>query len=218
MPDNFYFHPRNAEAYDDDMGRAADAMGDVAFYARLAREAAEQGQAVLELGCGTGRVTIPIAQAGVEVVGLDNAPAMLDVAQRKAVAADVEIRWVLASMTGFHLHQRFGLIIIPYRSFLHLLTEADQLACLSRVYEHLSPGGRLALNFFVPPVPVARNDKPLISRIHKQMRLRYVSKDEMPSLLDRCGFEIEALYGGFDNEPFAASSSEMVWIARRPPA
>ena len=97
----------------------------------LAKQASALGHAVLELGCGTGRVTIPIARAGVEVVGLDNAPAMLDVARRKAAAAGVDVRWVTADMRSFQLEQRFGLVIIPFRSFLHLLTDADQLACLS---------------------------------------------------------------------------------------
>jgi SAM-dependent methyltransferase len=215
MPNDFYLDPRNAEAYDGDMGRSADAMQDVPFYLELARKAAEQGEPVLELGCGTGRVTVPIAQAGVEIVGLDNAPAMLDVARRKAEAAGIDIRWITDDMANFRLEQRFGLVIIPYRSFLHLLTEADQLACLSRVYEHLRPGGRFALNFFVPPIAIPGSERPLISLNNRRMRLRYVSKEEMESLLERSGFEIEALYGGFNHEPFKESSTEMVWLARR---
>jgi len=216
MPETFYLDPRNARAYDNDMGRSADLMRDVPFYLELAREAAVHGQRVLELGCGTGRVTIPIAQAGIEVVGLDSAPAMLEVARHKAAAARINVQWVTADMTGFSLKQHFGLIIIPFRSFLHLLTDAEQLACLRCVYEHLSLGGRFALNFFVPPIPIAGSRRPFISLIHKQMRLRYVSREEMESLLEHGGFEIEALYGGFNREPFTESSSELIWLARRP--
>ena len=215
MPDDFYFEPANAEAYDADMGRAAGAMDDVPFYVELAKETAAHGQAVLELGCGTGRVTIPIAQAGVEVVGLDNAPAMLDVARRKAAGAGAGgVRWVTADMRSFRLEQRFGLVIIPFRSFLHLLTDADQLACLSRVHEHLLPGGRLALNFFVQTL-AARSSKPVISRIYKKMRIRYVSKTEMEGLLLQSGFEVEALYSWFDRRPFTQDSDEMVWLAKK---
>jgi len=214
MPDDYYFKPANAEAYDADMGRAADAMDDVPFYVELAREAALTGQAVLELGCGTGRVTIPIAQAGVEVVGLDNAPAMLNVARRKATTAGVDVRWVAADMRSFKLEQRFGLVIVPFRSFLHLLTDADQRACLERIHEHLLPGGRLALNFFVQKL-AARSPTPVISRIYKTIQVRYVSQGEMEGLLARSGFEVEALYGWFDRRPFTDNSSELIWLAQR---
>ena len=215
MPDDFYSKTSNAEAYDFDMGRSADAMRDVAFYVALARQAAEQGHAVLELGCGTGRVTIPIAQAGVEAVGIDNARAMLDVARRKAAAAGVAVRWVTADMAAFQLDQRFGLVIIPFRSFLHLLTEADQLACLRRVYEHLLPGGRFALNFFLQAL-AARPGAPRVSTIYRSLRVRYVTRQEMEDLLARSGFEVEALYSGFNNEPLTPSSGEIVCVARRP--
>jgi SAM-dependent methyltransferase len=215
MPDDFYSKTSNAEAYDFDMGRSADAMRDVAFYVALARQAAEQSHAVLELGCGTGRVTIPIAQAGVEAVGLDNARAMLDVARRKAAAAGVTVRWVTADMASFQLEQRFGLVIIPFRSFLHLLTEADQLACLRRIYEHLLPGGRFALNFFLQPL-AARPGVPRVSTIYRSLRIRYVTRQEMEDLLARSGFDVEALYSGFNNEPLTPSSGEIVCVARRP--
>ena len=191
VPDDFYLRPANAEAYDADMGRSADAMEDVPFYVELAKQAASRGEAVLELGCGTGRVTIPIAQAGVDV------------------------RWVLADMRTFHFDRRFGLVIIPFRSFLHMLTDADQQACLTRVYEHLKPGGRFALNFFEQKL-ASRSAAPVISRIYKEIRVRYVSQGEMERLLTSAGFEIEALYGWFDKRPFTDSSGEMVWLARRP--
>jgi SAM-dependent methyltransferase len=215
MPDDFYRKSSNAEAYDYDMGRSADATGDVPFYLELARQAGERGQAVLELGCGTGRVTIPIALAGVEVVGLDDAPAMLDVARRKAAAAGATVRWVTADMRSFDLWQRFGLVIIPFRSFLHMLTEDDQAACLERVFAHLLPGGRFALNFFTQPL-AGRPGIPKVSTIYRSLRVRYVTRREMEELLTNAGFEIEGVFGGFNNEPLTASSSELVWIARRP--
>lgn len=215
MDNDYYFKRGNAELYDATMGRDADAMHDVPFYVELARQAADEGQAVLELGCGTGRVTIPIAQAGVEVVGLDNSPAMLDVARRKARDAGLDIRWVTADMRSFQLEQPFGLIIIPFRTFLHLLTDEDQAASLDRVYQHLLPGGRFALNFFVQPL-AQRAPQPVISRIYRSMQVRYVSRYEMERLLLRHGFEIEALYGDFEKRGFRDSSGEMIWLARKP--
>ena len=211
----FYADPRLAQAYDAGMGAEADAMNDTPFYLGLARHAAARRQTVLELACGTGRVTLPIARAGIEIAGLDNAPAMLDIARRKAAAEGLDIAWFEADMRHFDLDRRFGLVIVPYRSFLHLLTDEDQAACLSAVFRHLESGGRLALNFFAPPL-ARTGDDPAISRIHRGMRLRYVSQDEMASLLTRAGFEVEAVFGGFNNEAVTTGSGELVWIARSP--
>ena len=146
----YYFDPRVAEAYDAEIDQLR-AAADVPFYVGLARQAAEAGQGVLELGCGTGRVTIPIAAAGVDVVGLDSSPAMLEVARRKA-GDPANPRWVQGDMADFRLEQRFGLVIIPFRSFLLLLTVEEQKGCLACIHEHLVEGGRLALNIFNPSI------------------------------------------------------------------
>lgn len=122
--------------------------GDVEFYLGLAQEATPP---VLELGCGTGRVTLPIARAGVPIVGLDAAAPMLRVARHKAEGVP-GIRWHEGDMRDFELEERFGLIFIPYRSFLHLLTTEDQRAALATIRRHLQPGGRLALNIFNPAI------------------------------------------------------------------
>ena len=153
MSEGYYFDPAVAAAYDAEVAqlRATAAEADVQFYVGLAKEVGAAGHSVLELGCGTGRVTIPIAQAGIEVVGLDSAPAMLDVARRKAGGA-ANPRWVIGDMAGFRLEERFGLVIIPFRSFLLLLSVEEQKACLSRIREHLVEGGRLALNIFNPSI------------------------------------------------------------------
>jgi hypothetical protein len=124
------------------------------------------------------------------------------------------VRWLTGDMRSFRLEQRFGLVIIPFRTFLHLLTDADQEACLALIFEHLLPDGRLALNFFVQKL-AARGRTPVISRIYRQIRVRYVSKIEMERLLARAGFQTEALYGWFDKRPFTDSSGEMVWLARK---
>ena len=218
MTIEFYADSRIAETYDAGMGAEADAMQDTQFYLELARETAAQGRAVLEIACGTGRVILPIAREGIEVVGLDNAAAMLNIARRKAASDGVEVSWVEADMRDFDLARRFGLVIIPYRSFLHLLTDTDQQSCLAAVLRHLEPGGRFALNFFAPPFAASNGGDPVISRIHKHMRLRYVSRGEMERLLTSAGFEVEAIYGGFDKEPLTPASTELIWIARKPTA
>lgn len=147
--DRYYDDPRVANTYDAEHSGRDIATDDIPFYVGLAREAATAGHAVLELACGTGRVTIPIADAGVQITGLDGSPAMLAQAREKSAGRD-NPRWVEGDMRTFQLEDRFGLVIIPFRSFLHLLTVADQKACLERIHAHLAPGGRLALNFFNP--------------------------------------------------------------------
>jgi SAM-dependent methyltransferase len=126
-------------------------QGDVDFYVDLAREAGRADLPVLELACGTGRVSIPIARQGICVVGLDQSPAMLGRAREKSAGMST-VRWVEGDMRNFDLPQRFGLAIIPFRSFQHLLTVADQLSCLACIHRHLVPGGRFALHLFNPDV------------------------------------------------------------------
>jgi SAM-dependent methyltransferase len=128
---------------------ATGVEGDVDFYVSEARI---QGAPVLELGCGTGRILIPIAQAGISILGLDRSRAMLSVASDKAARLDAEarnsIQLVQGDMRSFNFAQRFNLVIIPYRGFLHLLTVDDQKQALIRIRQHLAPSGRLILNFF----------------------------------------------------------------------
>ena len=124
---------------------------DVGFFVAAAQAA---GGPVLEVGCGTGRVLLPTARAGVAIVGLDSSPGMLAVCRRR-VAAEPEpvrsrIELVEADMRDFKLGRRFALVTLPFRPFQHLLNVADQLACLTTIREHLVPGGRLILDLFNP--------------------------------------------------------------------
>jgi SAM-dependent methyltransferase len=117
----------------------------VAFYIRQARAA--RGP-VLEVACGTGRVTIPVAKAGIRVTGLDLSPHMLAIARSKADGLPVD--FVQGDMTDFRLGRKFRLIFIPFRSFQAMLTPDEQRRCLRSVRRHLAPGGRLILNLFDP--------------------------------------------------------------------
>ena len=134
---------------------------DIPFYVD---EALKAGGPVLELGCGTGRVAIPIAQAGVNVVGLESSEAMLDVARRKSqeLSGAGRLTLVQADMRDFSLERTFDLAIIPFRGFLSLLTVEDQGKTLLNVQRHLTPGGTLIFNVFVPDLDmlVQRDDVP----------------------------------------------------------
>ena len=126
-------------------------QGDVEWYCR---KAVESRGPVLELGAGTGRVTIPIAEAGIRVSALDLDGGMLDKLRQKAATLPAEaqsrVRVHHGDMRSFALDEQYALVIIPFRAFLHNLTRDDQLATLRRAHAHLRPGGELALNVFHP--------------------------------------------------------------------
>lgn len=113
------------------------------FYIQQAREG---GGRVLELGCGTGRMTIPIAQQSMDIMGADLSPSMLQRAQAKAAAAGLQVPFVQADMRQLALGARFATALIPGNSLLHLLTTEDWKQCLACVRHHLAPAGKLVFD------------------------------------------------------------------------
>lgn len=132
----------NVELYDLYVG---DWSGEMDFYNTAAAQADARGEAVLEVACGTGRVAICVAMAGVQVTGLDYSPAMLGVARSKSRGM-TNMHWVEADMRDFALGARFGLAIIPGHAFQNIHTADDQLACLTCIRRHLTPGGTLIIH------------------------------------------------------------------------
>lgn len=120
--------------------------GDVEFYVAQALRA--KGR-TLEIGCGTGRVCIPMAMSGVDVAGLDNSRAMLEQCREKLeFIGDTKGRLQLieADMRDFTLGEQFGFIAMPYRAIMHLLNPSDQRSCLACVRRHLAPDGLFIFN------------------------------------------------------------------------
>lgn len=120
-------------------------QGDLDFYLKLA----EGRRSALELGCGTGRVSQALAEAGLAVTGVDLAPAMLAQAKarrRKASAAvGQRLRYRLGNMAELSLGERFDLVISPYFSLAHLTPE-DQARTFRAIAAHLGPDGIAALH------------------------------------------------------------------------
>lgn len=143
MDDSIYFDGRHYDALWPGLHR----QNELAFYKRLA---GQYGEPVLELGCGTGQLTLLLAEAGVEVVGLDLAAPMLEHARQKAAARDIPVEWVQGDCRDFTLGRQFGLVFFPANSLLHLLHRRDLQACLAQVKAHLKPGGAFALEIFNP--------------------------------------------------------------------
>jgi SAM-dependent methyltransferase len=132
---------------------------DVNFFVEAGQES---GGPVLEVGCGTGRVLIPTARAGLEIVGLDLSPHMLGVCrghlQAEAKEVRARVRLVEADMRYFELDQTFALATIPFRPFQHLTTVQDQVACLKSIHRHLNDEGRLILDIFNPSLEALIED------------------------------------------------------------
>lgn len=129
---------------------SADPMvkGDVQFYAELA---GEPGKRVLELGCGTGRVAVPLAASGHSVVGLDTSPAMLKLAEQKrkalpsAIARRLDFR--LGDMTSFSQQDPFDLVLVPFFGLNHVLRDPDRAQAFELLAKHLLASGRAAIHY-----------------------------------------------------------------------
>jgi SAM-dependent methyltransferase len=139
---------RNGRHYD---ALNSDLVADIPFYVEEARRA--EGPA-LELACGTGRLTIPIAQSGVEVVGLDLSASMLAHARTKAKAAGVAIEFVEGDCRSFDLERKFGLILMAFNSMQHLHDYVSLATLFANVRQHLAVGGRFVFDVFNPKVEI----------------------------------------------------------------
>lgn len=140
----------NLEEFSDplnyDLADPSDAG--VEFYCALAREA---GGPVLELACGTGRVTIPVARLGFPVTGLDIVPGMLERARSKS--AGLSVRWVEGDARDFDLGEQFRLVFMTGNAFQAFVTNAEQEALLQRVRAHLHDDGLFAFETRNPLLP-----------------------------------------------------------------
>src|SRR5688572_9520101 len=205
---------------------SASVTEDVEFYVE---EAVAAGGPVVELACGTGRIAVPIAKAGVRLIGVDGSEAMLKVAREYAASESVEVDLRLGDMRDPPVAERVPLVLIPFRSLLHMTTEDDRLRALRATRELLLRGGRLVFDVFAPgredieethgrwlerePGIFERADwneseRTLTLSVRRgeeasTMLLAWLSPPEWRRLLDRAGFEVEAQYGWFDRRPFA---------------
>ena len=212
---------------------------DVSFYVE---EATIAGGPVLELGVGTGRIAVPIAAAGVRVVGVDLSRRMLEVARRRAeevgVADLVDLRE--GDMRSPPVDGPFAAVLIPFRSLLHMVTDRDRRRALRAARGLLDTRGRLVFDVFAPgaediadtharwlerePGIWERADwdqvaRTLVLRVRgagggTTMKLAWLSTAEWRTLLEGEGFAVEALYGWFDRSPWRGGE-DSIWVCRR---
>jgi SAM-dependent methyltransferase len=150
--------PLLAELYD--LVPAYSERADIDFYLQYCVAACGP---TLELGCGTGRILLPAAEAGCRITGLDISTHMLTQSQqklqRKSLAVQNRVQLVQGDMTSFDLAESFHLVIVPFRAFLHLITVDDQLACLTSINRHLPIGGQLILDVFQVDLKMITNPR-----------------------------------------------------------
>ena len=152
-------HYRDAELYDHEYRRRRD---DVRFYCRIARRLLSGPGAILELACGSGRITSALLREGHSVVGVDCSQPMLARAAARVARMGVAHRnraaLVRGDMRQFAFARRFPLIIMAFNSFEHLYEAADLTACLNRIRDHLAPGGHFVFDVQNPDLEWLNRD------------------------------------------------------------
>lgn len=143
---------RNGRHYDL---QNKDFVDDIPFYLRQIKK---YGEPVLELACGTGRITIPIAEGGIQITGLDISEPMLSHAKIKAAIKGINVEWIKADYRNFKLNKKFNLIFFPFNSIAHLQDLESIETCFSRVKEHLTVKGRFVIDMFNPRLDILTRD------------------------------------------------------------
>jgi SAM-dependent methyltransferase len=212
---------------------------DVAFYVD---HALASGGPVVELAVGTGRIAVPIAEARIPVIGVDSSPEMLRVARAAAESAGVSelLDLRLGDLREPPVSERVPLAICPFRSLLHMDSEAEKLRALRAAGALLEPGGRFVFDVFAPsrddieetggrwlerePGIFERADWDEASRtlslsvrsadVTTTFGLHWISAPEWFGLLDEASFVVDALYGWFDLRPHHGDE-DMIFVCHR---
>lgn len=209
---------------------------DVGFYVG---QALASGGPVVELAVGTGRIAVPIAEAGVPVIGVDSSPEMLSVARAAAESAGVSglVDLRLGDLREPPVSERVPLVICPFRSLLHMETEDEKLRAARAACGLLEADGRFVFDVFSPsrkdieethgrwlerePGIFERADWDEGTRtlslsvrsgdVITTFGLHWLSAPEWLRLLDEAGFEVETLYGWFDLRPYDGEE-DMIFV------
>ena len=242
MPDN-YFGEQVAETYD---AASADMFAPevvdpvVDFLAHLAR-----GGAALELGIGTGRIALPLAQRGVRVHGIDYSPEMLTKLQSKSGAESIGV--TLGDFATTLVDGTFSVAYIVFNTIMNLTTQDQQIACFQNVAKHLEPGGCFVVEVGVPALqrlPSGETVRPfnistdqfgfdeygvasqsLVSHHYSvvdgrlevnSVPFRYVWPSELDLMARLAQLTLRERWGGWRREPFANDSTMHVSVYERP--
>ena len=114
---------------------------------------------VLELCCGTGRITIPLAKSGINISGLDLNNQMLAEAKDKSLKEEIDISFINGDMRNFKLDTQYQLIFIPFNSIHCLYKSSDLVKTLKCVYDHLDNNAFLIIDYFNPNIEYISNNQ-----------------------------------------------------------
>lgn len=213
---------------------------DISFYVE---EAQRSGGPVLELGVGTGRIAVPTAQAGLRVVGVDSSQGMLELARSYAEEAGVSLELHVGDFREPPVEGPFALVTIPFRSILHMRSDADRRQVIAAVKRLLRPEGRFVFDVFSPsaqdiadthgrwlerePGIFERADwdaasQSLTLRVRGLeasacLELAWLTISQWRELLGSEGFVVEALYGWFDRSDWDGDE-DSIWVCRPRPS
>jgi SAM-dependent methyltransferase len=216
-------HYVRAESYE---ARYAARSEDVDYYRGLVRP----GDTVLEYGAGAGRLTLKLAQKGVQVCAVDISRPMLDLLRRRAqsLASDARRRITIApgDMRSFRTRRRFDWVMVAFHGVGHLYTVKDMEAFLGRAWLHLEPGGKLVFDLPYPRIDMNEYDPVAAVRVTEMdgpdgpelLTLRCYQPQEIAMHLHYAGFDQVRLTSDFEKKPIDSETSVFVVTARKPHA
>jgi len=250
------FYKTIARFYD---AENSDKIDDIQLYAELAEE---YGGPIIDIGCGTGRVMMPLARAGYEVHGIDNEKAMLDRAETYRTQFKLDPKKMIlhyGDVLNYKLDKKFALVLVPYNGMMHFHSQEAQLAVLQKLREWVDDEGLLVLDLpnagevfasqdtsamtlertFLEPETghiVMQQSVSFLDRVSQLFKVTWIYDEitsdgtvkrtfaplmlyyyfysEMRLLLEKAGFEVEAVYGDVDYAPFEDGCERMVIFAK----
>ena len=225
------------------------------------RKLLESPGPVAELGVGNGRIAIEVAKQGKPITGVDSSSAILDLCRKRARDAGVEGRltFVQADFRDFVLPSAADLVVLPFHSIGHLLTDDDKLRAMKQVRGQLRKGGRFVFDHFIFDPGYVQQGVPrlraefrnaetgrdhilweasthdlvhqlirivvwtdeidsggtVVSRRYRRINLSWIAPERSQRLLEEAGFEVEAVYGDFEENPLTERSTHQIWVARK---
>jgi SAM-dependent methyltransferase len=234
-----YFGERVAERYDESSAEMFD-LSKVEPVVDFLVELATDGSA-LELGIGTGRIALPLAQRGIRVHGIDLSEAMVTKLRAKPGASDIGV--TVGDFATTTVEKRFSVAYLVFNTIMNLTTQAEQVACFQNVAAHLQPGGCFVIEVGVPDLqrlPPGETFRPftvsatrlgfdeydiaaqgLISHHYwiedgrfetVSMPFRYVWPAELDLMARLAGMSLRERWSGWRREPFTSDSRQHVSV------
>lgn len=201
LPESLY-----SELYDLEMSGFSQ---DFSYYQAALNVGSDSGSDILELGCGSGRLTRFLAGSGHQPVGIDLSLPMLQAAITKSVG---NITYICMDMRNLALHRRFDAVIIPYNTLNLLANDADVMTCLSGCRDHLKPDGRLLLQLYIPTEEMRANpdkttfqfqvfDGPRGGKIIKEILRRFHADNNQLEMTER--YKIRPMHADMANTNYS---------------